>query len=74
MNEVKFGVYLGPRGNLKILLPHEEKSHLWTLEEGKIVKHPIFRISQVVCKEMSAGWPIFEERGDLKGYEYLGDL
>ena len=73
MNAPKFGVYLMPNGNLKVLEPHDTKP-MWVLDEGKSVSHPIFRVRIPIVKEMSRGWPLFDFRCELKGSEYLGDL
>lgn len=71
MKPPPFGVYLSPTGKLKVF--YETETH-WILDEGKIVKHPVFRFRTYVVKEMSKGWPVLTWRGDLKDCEYLGEL
>jgi hypothetical protein len=76
-SKIKFGVYVSPHGKLKVFEEIYDgatsRTH-WELDEGMTKKHPLFRITVPVVKNMSVGWPVFEWSSDLKGYEYLGDL
>jgi hypothetical protein len=78
MNEPKFGVYIHPKtAKVKVLtkvFDEKEKRTTWELEEGMFKNHPLFRLRVPVVKSMSVGWPVYEWRCDLKGYEYMGDL
>ena len=77
MSTTKFGVYLAPSGKLKTfveVIDNKTQQTNWELDEGKILAHPIFRIRVPVVKNMTIGWPIFEQRGGLKNCEYLGEL
>lgn len=67
------GVYLSPRGSLKLFYTEVQDGRLcWILDEGKLVNHPLFRIKIAVVSNMTPGWPIKDMQ--LKGCEYLGEL
>ncbi len=67
----KDGVWISKTGKLKVFTACTQS---WIIEEGQIMKHPLFRIKIAVEKSMSIGWPVFEDAACLRNCEYLGVL